>query len=105
MPFAAVSVHRPVLTPLHVSLFLRDCPALKITGLQVVLDNGHRMPKTYLFQAPPFFFPGFLVSCNFFATLIRLLNVVTIAFRPRLPTFPRRYLACPDLTVYRIGIG
>src|SRR5210317_1886996 len=103
MPFAVVSVHRPVLTPLHVSLFLRDCLTLPIAGLQAVLGTGHRMPKTYLFQAPPFF--GFLVSFSFLATLFRLLNVVTIAFRPRLPTFQRRYLACPDLTVYRIGIG
>ncbi len=61
------------------------------------------MPKTYLFQAPPFC--GFLVSFNFLATLIRLFNVVTIAFRPRLPTIQRRYLKCPDLTVCRIGIG
>ena len=103
MPLAVVSDHRSVLTPLHVSLFLRDCLTLQIAGVQAVLWTGHRMPKTYLFQAPPF--SGFLVSRSFFATLIRLFNVVTIAFRPRLPTFQRRYLGCPDLAVYRIGIG
>jgi hypothetical protein len=65
------------------------------------LDTG--CLKRTCFRHPRFF--GFLVSCSFFATLIRLLNVVTIAFRPRLPTFQRRYLKCPNLTVYRIGIG
>jgi hypothetical protein len=98
MPFAVVSDHRPVLAPLHVSLSLRDCPALKIAGLQAVLRTGHRMPDTYPFHAPPF--SGFLVSFSFLATLIRLLNDVTIASRPRLPTFQRRYLEYPDLTVY-----
>jgi hypothetical protein len=49
--------------------------------------------------------PGLLVSFNFLATLSRLLDVATIAFRPRLLTFQRRYLKCPDLTGYRIGIG
>jgi hypothetical protein len=103
MPFAVVSVHRPVLTPLHVSLFLRDCLTLQIAGLQAVFVTGVRILETILSQAPPF--SGFLVSFRFLATLIRLLSVVTIAFRPRLPTFQRRYLKCPDLTVCRIGIG
>jgi hypothetical protein len=103
MLLAVVSDHRPVLTPLHVSLSLRDCSALEIAGLQAVLGIGHRMPKNVSVSSISIF--GFLVSFTLIATLTRLLNVVTNASRPRLPTFQGRYLECPDLTVCRIGMG
>ena len=67
-------------------------------------------PKRTLYRSPTDKMVGGVCGglADFFgwdATLIRLFNVVTIAFRPRLPTFQRRDLACPDLTVCRIGIG
>jgi len=103
MPFAVAPNHRPFLTALHVSLFLRDCLALQIAGLKAVLRTGHRMPKKCLFQTPPF--SGFSGKVNFLVTLIRRLDDVAMAFRSLLPAFERRHLDCSELTAFWIGIG